>query len=372
MIKRLYVHNFRCLENFELPLDGRSIALLIGRNGTGKSTVGAVLRILQSVSRGTNRVGQLVKPKEFARGRADVPIRLELEVMLAGNLYHYILALELPANFRELRIAEETLLCDRQAVYSRQEAQVTLHAAAQNREAQFLVDWHLFALPLIQRQSESDPLNTFRAWLSQSLILDPIPHLMVGESTGETLQPIPTGQDFAAWLTGLLGQFPAAYATIAAYLKKVMPDTRDFLNESVGRDARSLVVRFETREAGIRVPFDDLSAGEKCFFLCAVVLAANESYGPLFCFWDEPDQFLSLSEVGHFVLSLRRLFTSTGQLLVTSHNPEAIRRFSGENTLVLDRHSHLEPTLIRPLKDIEIAGDLVEALIRGDVGCGLQ
>ena len=58
-----------------------------------------------------------------------------------------------------------------------------------------------------------------------------------------------------------------------------MPDTKDFLNESTGRDSRSLVVRFQTPEAEIRVPFNDLSDVEKCFFISAVVLAANQSYG---------------------------------------------------------------------------------------------
>ncbi len=372
MIKRLYVSNYRCLENFELVLEALPTALLIGKNGTGKSTVGAVLKILQSVSRGINRVGQLVSPGDFARGRADVPIRLELEVVLDGKLYQYGLALELPIKFKELRIAEERLSCEGQAVYSRKEAQVTLHASTQNREAQFLVDWHLFALPLIQRQSETDPLNVFRNWLSRTIILEPIPSLMTGESEGETLEPTSRGENFAAWFTGLLGQYPAAYTTIVEYLKQVMPDTKDFLNESVGRESKMLVVRFAANEAEIRVPFTDLSDGEKCFFVCAVVLASNQSYGPLFCFWDEPDNFLSLSEVGHFVLSLRRLFSTTGQLVVTSHNPEAIRRFSDENTFVLDRRSHLEPTLIRPLRDVEISGDLVEALIRGDVGDGVQ
>lgn len=38
MIERLYIHNFRSLENFELPIQGLSSALLIGKNGTGKST----------------------------------------------------------------------------------------------------------------------------------------------------------------------------------------------------------------------------------------------------------------------------------------------------------------------------------------------
>ena len=84
--------------------------------------------------------------------------------------------------------------------------------------------------------------------------------------------------------------------------------------------------------------------------ICALVLAANDAYGPVLCFWDEPDNYLALAEVGHFVLALRKAFQSGGQFIATSHNPEAIRRFSDENTLVLYRKSHLEPTIVRPLK----------------------
>ncbi len=47
MIERLYVHNFRCLENFTLDLAGRPSALVIGKNGAGKSTV---LQCLEDVS----------------------------------------------------------------------------------------------------------------------------------------------------------------------------------------------------------------------------------------------------------------------------------------------------------------------------------
>ena len=52
---------------------------------------------------------------------------------------------------------------------------------------------------------------------------------------------------------------------------------------------------------------------------------------------------------------------------MTSHNPEAIRRFSEENTLVFYRKSHLEPTVVRPARELQIGGDLVGALVRGDV-----
>ncbi len=92
MLQRLYIHNFRCLENFELPIKGMSSALLIGKNGAGKSTIASALEVLQSIGRGINRVGQLVQSKDFARGRSDVPIRFEIEVLIEKKLYKYTLA----------------------------------------------------------------------------------------------------------------------------------------------------------------------------------------------------------------------------------------------------------------------------------------
>jgi ABC-type multidrug transport system ATPase subunit len=121
-----------------------------------------------------------------------------------------------------------------------------------------------------------------------------------------------------------------------------MPDLKDIKNPVIGKDSRSLEVQFSNDLGNVTVPFADLSDGEKCFMICAMVLAANNAYGPLVCFWDEPDSHLALSEVGHFVMALRKAFQSGGQFITTSHNPETIRRFSGENTLVLHRKNHLE------------------------------
>jgi hypothetical protein len=101
--------------------------------------------------------------------------------------------------------------------------------------------------------------------------------------------------------------------------------------------------------------------------ICALVLAAKMAYEPVVCFWDEPDNFLAISEVGHFILALRKAFQSGGQFIATSHNPETISSFSKENTFLLYRKSHLEPTLVRSISEIPVSGDLVNALTRGDV-----
>lgn len=365
MIQRLYAHNFRCLENFEIDLSDTASALLIGKNGSGKSSISAVLEIFQSIGRGINRIRELVKISDFTAERTETPMRFELQILLDGRLYDYTLALELPDNFKEPRVSEEKLEVSGEAVYSRSAAQVTLHG--QDREAQFLVDWHLVALPVIQQQPGQNGMERFKTWLSHIVILSPLPPLMSGESSGESLQPLRTGENLGEWMAGVLGLYPSAYRKIDDYLRTVLHDLQDFVNETTGKNAKNLIVRFEGKEKTLRVPFSELSDGEKCFFLGAVILAANDAYGPLFCFWDEPDNYLSLSEVAQFITLLRRSFQQGSQVLVTSHNPEAIRRFSGENTFVLGRKSHLEPTRCRLLRDIPVSGDLIDQLIQGDV-----
>lgn len=329
-----------------------------------------VLEILQKIAQGTNRVKSLVTRDDFTRGRKEVPLRIEIEVELDAKVYEYVLAFELPEDFKELRVLEENFAVDGNPVYRREVAQVNLARTSQNKEAKFLIDWHLVALPIIQEQSTNDPLFIFKQWLSQMLILRPIPAQIGGESEPEkeTLQPIPELTNFGAWWSGLLAYAPAAYTRIDGYLKQVMPDLKDIKNRVLGPNYKSLEVQFSNELGGLTVPFGKLSDGEKCFMICALVLAASETHDGVFCFWDEPDNYLALDEVGHFVLALRSaLQRGNGQFITTSHHPEAIRRFSKENTLLLHRKSHLEPTLVRRLSDLQINGDLVNALLRGDI-----
>jgi hypothetical protein len=294
-------------------------------------------------------------------------MRFEIAVNLNGENYEYSIALEVPRGFKELRVMEERLSVAGRPVYSREMARVHLAKTRQEREATFPIDWHLVALPIVQEQSEYDPIFVFKKWLARMLILRPVPSLISGDSKEESLEPNLTVSNFGAWFSGLLGGAPSAYTKIDAYLKQVMPDFKDIKNPLIGVDSRSLSVHFSNSQGTLNLPFEDLSDGEKCFMICALVLATNEAYGPLLCFWDEPDNYLALSEVGHFIMALRTAFRSGGQFIATSHNPEAISRFSEENTLLLSRRSHLEPTIVKPIEAAQISGDLVSALARGDV-----
>jgi predicted ATPase len=364
MIERLYVHNFRCLENLALDLTERPSVLVIGKNGSGKSALRQALGVFQKICRGPNRVREWIEGSDFTQHRKHIPMRFEVELTLTAKRFKYAISFEMPENFREARVAEESCLVDGNAIFSRQHSQVTLSGGAT-----FGLDWHVAALPVIKERQGESALQQLKSFLASMILIAPIPALMSGFAEEESSELQEDAANFAAWLNALLSRYPAAYGVLFAYLKTVLPDLESFENVPRGESGKQLLVNFEKEEGGrgLSLEFKKLSDGEKCFFLSALIVAANKVGGPVFCMWDEPDNHLSLPEISHFITQLRKLPQQRGQFIATSHHPETIRRFSDDSTLVFTRQSHLEPTVVRPLADFSYSGDLIEALVRDEV-----
>lgn len=364
MIQRIYIHNYRCFENFDLKIEDESSVLVLGRNGSGKSSLGSALRIIQNIARGNNRTRQVLKKADFAFDRTDVPMRIEMSVVLDGDVFDFGVSFEYPENFKEAKIAEEFLRVNGKPIYSRNEADVNLANGPT-----FLVDWHVVALPVVQIRGANSPIEKFRKWIAKAVLISPIPPDITEESEIDSLEPTKRVSNFADWFSGVLSEFPATYSTIESFLKRIMPDFLDFQNKTVGESTKRIIVRFEQGEKIYATSLSRLSDGEKIFFVTAVLLAANKHLGPMLCFWDEPDNYVALSEVGHMIAELRKSFkqSGTGQIFITSHNPESIRKFTDGSTLCLTRSSHLEPTRSSWLADIGYDGDLINTLIRDDL-----
>ena len=125
MLRRLYIHNFRCLQNFEIKPEKQTSLLLIGKNGVGKSTIAKVLSLFQKLGTGTSRVASLVTQEDFTLGRTDEIIQFELETSLDSKICKYSLALDKPEVFRELRIVEENFSVDDIPIYTHKKAEVS-------------------------------------------------------------------------------------------------------------------------------------------------------------------------------------------------------------------------------------------------------
>ena len=364
MIERLYVHNFRCFENLSIDLTGRGSTLVIGKNGTGKSTLRLALSVFQSICRGA-RVGKLIAGSDFTQQRKNIPMRFEADIKLANKRFKYALSLEMPEHFREARVKEELLSVDGEFIFSRQQAQVS-----QPGSSPFGLDWHVAALPVINaRQALNDLIQQIKSYFASMILIAPIPTKMSGYSEEESFEVQDDAENLSSWLNALLLRYPRAYSVVFDYLKLVIPDLESFENVPRGEKGKQLLVKFQQQEhkGDLSLDFRHLSDGEKCIFLSALIVASNKVNGPVFCMWDEPDNHLSLPEVGHFITQLRKMTNTCGQLIATSHHSETIRNFSDDNTLVFTRTSHLEPTVVRPLSAIPYNGDLIEALVRDEV-----
>jgi ABC-type cobalamin/Fe3+-siderophores transport system ATPase subunit len=365
MIERLYVHNFRCLENFTLDLAGHPSAVLIGKNGSGKSTVVRCLQVFQSICRGSSRVGNLISASDFTQFRTNQPMQFEVELSLMGKRYKYAISFEWPPDFREARILDEGLWLDGSAIFTRHQAQVQLSGGST-----FGLDWHTFALPVINERPPAKSIQDVKAFFASMILVAPVPAVMTGFAEGPSTELRHDAANFAACLLAMLQQKPKSYGTFEAYLKTVIPDFSSIENTPRGESGTQLIVKFgqEKPQPSLSVEFKALSDGEKCFFLSAYVIASNMVDSPVVCMWDEPDNHLSLSEVGQFIISLRKMTNRSGQFIAATHHPETVRKFSNETTFVLTRKSHLDPTVVRPLAEITgYSGDLVHALIRDEI-----
>lgn len=328
------------------------------------------LAVLQKIGRGETRAGEVVPQDAIAWARTAVPIRFEIELELAGRKFVYSVAFELPKGFRELRIFEEELTADGETVFHRETAKVRRTRQGKEPDAVFSVDWHLVALPVIQDRGEDDPVGIVRRWLARIILLSPIPSRMAGDSReadDRAHAPSAAVEDIGNWFTSVVGAYPAAYGAIDSFLRQLMPDLKAILNPELRPGFRSLILQFGNGSGSFAVPFGALSDGEKCAFTGAMVLAARSVDHSVFCFWDEPDNHIGLQDAGKFTIALRQAFNSGGQFVATSHNPETIRHFSLDNTFLLHRRSHLEPVQLRSLSGVEVTGDIVTALMLGDL-----
>lgn len=292
-------------------------------------------------------------------------MRFEADLTLSNRRFKYAISFEWPPGFREARILSESLSVDGTSVFTRHQAQVQLSGGGA-----FGLDWHVFALTVINEPPGQRAIQDLKTFFATMILIAPVPRNMSGFSEEEpSLELEDDASNYGACLRTLLVQKPAAYSVFDAYIKTVIPDFSSIENPPRGESGTQLIVKFEhiSPPRSFSPDFKELSDGEKCLFLSAYIIASNTTRAPVFCMWDEPDNHLSLSEVGQFVIELRKMANRDGQFIATTHHPETVRKFSDENTFVLTRKSHLDPSVVRSLDTFGYTGDLISALIRDEI-----
>lgn len=342
MLKKIYINNYKCLQNFEFNIEELNSAFLLGKNGSGKTTLFEVFEIFQMIGRGRTSLSEMIGIDSFSFSDTKLPIEFEITVEIDNKKFIYELSIEFPSHFHAPKIRNESLVVQNTAVFKRDGGQTYIKEIKE-----FLLDWHHVGLPLIMVRSENDPLSIFRNWLKNIIILSPCPAFFNKISKAESSTLLRDAKNIIDWARWLLSENPSLYIVISDFLKFRMPDLEMFKFENIGSDDRELSFIFKEELTKYPIKFHQLSDGEKIFFLGAIVIAAQKNNPHLLCLWDEPDNFIGLVELDHFIVACRKAFESSqSQLIMTSHNPQVVHNFSNHNIFLLKRNSHLSPTRI--------------------------
>jgi len=364
MLKRLYIHNFKSLQNFELDVSDLHSALFLGKNGTGKTTIFEAIEIFQKIGRGDIDVNNLFDETSFHFSNTSLPIELELDVEIDKKNYQYKLIIEFSKDFMNTRIKSETLIIDNKNILTRDGEQILF------KGNDFSLSWHHIALSLLSVKL-NHPLEIFKDWLKNIIILSPFPRYFNKLSKAESSTITREAENIIDWVRWLLSSNPSLYSIMYDFLKIRMPDLEFFKFETLGRNDRGLVFTFSEGDNSKIVNFGQLSDGEKIFFLIATVIAGQKNNPMMLCLWDEPENFISLIEVNHFIMEFRKAFETSStpsQLLISSHNSRVINGFSDHNIFVLTKETHLSPTRIRVLNSIEYESPtLIDAYDNGEL-----
>ncbi|MDR3298472.1 MAG: AAA family ATPase [Candidatus Accumulibacter sp.] len=385
MLKRVYVHNYKCLVNFEFKVDEdesfKHLSLFIGKNGAGKSTLAEVLQVFQRIGRkqsnlkpledGVDEIKPVVDKDRMAMFCQDSYIQFELTVEIGGHSVQYILILELPRGFSHLRVKEEKFFIDGNMRFTRTVAEIQF---SNNQANSFVYDWHLIYLPIYNDRDKAfdEVLKSFMSWMGNIIILSPIPQNMQASLRGASSHIKPDGSNIADWFVGLLERNPDAYSEAReTYLKSALPDFKSVCTEADEYGKKFFYVIFVKDKREYKIRLDSLSDGERCLVLMLTILMANKSREPFLCFWDEPDSYLANSEIEYFIAALVKQFLQRGQIWMTTHHPETILHIPEHNIYLIYRKDHASHTRL-PISVAEwrervgYKGDFLAAWRQGD------
>lgn len=339
MLTRLYVDNFRALVNCDLPLARRS--LLMGANGTGKSTFGDVLVRLQWMLLGQAKTDDIFTVDTLTRWQSARQQRIEMDVAGLEGAYQYEIVIEhrdaASADLPRTRIRREMLSLNACPLYSFEDGSVQLFRDDHSHASDYPFDSGRSPLGTIAPRNDNQKLTWFVRWLQTLAVLKPNPPAMLDLVEGDQFMLVSDAVNFAAWYHAMSAADKRRDRTLHDALMNVLPGF-DALNfEPAGPNRWLLRADFQRNGQRLMLRFKELSDGQRALILLYSVLYFLLQEGRT-VFLDEPDNFIALDEIQPWLLSATDIVDGgSGQLVLCSHHPEIFNQWAVSRGLVTER-----------------------------------
>lgn len=365
MLKKIYIDNFRCFVNFSLSLD--SVNLLLGENGTGKSSIFDLLKKLQSFIRGEAKLQTLFSPSEWTRWQSLPVQSFELEAEGNGGIYRYELAIGYEAEDERLHIRQERLFFNEQPLVSFVQGVLQLYQEDGSGGPMFPLGESQSALALIQEKAEPSKLAWFKRYITDRLLIFKINPIEMGsESQVEQRHPSGTLWDFASWYR-YISQDQGRAIAINRVLHEVMEGFEYFRFVEAGENRKVLKAVFSVDEESDRLleyRFHELSDGQRSLIVLYTLLELARTSEYLICL-DEPENFLALPEIQPWLVELYDLCQEgKAQALLISHHPQLIDYLAVSSGFWFERAGN-RPVRLKPIAEDESGLSVSELVARG-------
>ncbi|MGZ4968481.1 MAG: AAA family ATPase [Methylobacter sp.] len=335
MLKRLYVHNYKCLVNFEINFD-KDISLFLGANGSGKSTVFEVLTKLRRIIIDEEKIESVFDINDNPRWLSwtkstEYNTHFELDIEIGNSIYRYSLVIDsLPIS---PIIKEEILYRNNEILIESKESLTTL------------VDHEKFYSFDESRSSINryfSYASVFVQYLRTLFVVRINPYEMTSTINKANTDIKTDLSNYAEWFAHLNEKNRRGVSTFEKAMRDILPGFDYFRIEQAGQ-AKVLQVDFENtahKKEIITYYFNELSEGQKVLIaLYALVYCTPEN--SLICI-DEPENFLALPEIQPWFDTLYDQCAERGlQALLISHHPKIINLLANDSGYWFSRENNL-------------------------------
>lgn len=367
MITRIYVDNYKCFSNFELTLD--SINLLLGLNGSGKTSIFSVLRKLREFVSYQSPASELFYRGECTRIGLSIfsTQTFELDMEFEGQIYRYRLQISFNEKDEPNVLSEQLFLNDESLLFFRDE-QVRLF----DRDSIYPLDATRSATSLLPLSPEFQRIITFRQLLEKIILVQITPSLMELISLEATSKLSDDARNLVSWYR-YLAQEKELVDELKTYLQEVLPNFSELELTNIrqgptGEVAQALITHFVGKEGWDSSShlLSELSDGQRSLLALYMILVFAKRHNYILCI-DEPENFLALAEIQPWLIELYDLCSEGKiQALLISHHPEVINYLGEEAGIWFERPAN-GPAIVHRLRDIDndIELPMAEIVARG-------
>ena len=337
MIHRFYADNFRCLLNFELELDEANVFL--GANGSGKTSVLIILKKIQDLIVRGSKVGEVFPARDLPLAQDRNEQRFEIEARIDGGAYRYALVIEHDLARGRIRIKEERLEHEGNALFTFTMGNAQLYHDDYTQGPSYPFDWSQSGIGVLNERGDNRRLTRFKKEIANCIIVCPCPPVYEPETRTEDEFLEPSMRNFAGWYRHAAQENMGAVVRLFQALSRALPGFDSINLVESGENARTLKTEFRSpSNEPIRYGFDQLSDGQRALIaLYGLIFLREDRRVSLFI--DEPDNYLTLREIQPWLAAaVERCGASLEQIVVVSHHPVMIDYMAGAGGRWFSRH----------------------------------